>query len=122
MPLRIGLDLISVDDVRHAVREHGERYLKRVYTDGELLECGADAGRLASRFAAKEATVKALAIVGQPAMWRSIAVEEAGGHVSLVLTGAAAEHADRQRVDRLALSLRRGRSVAVALVVAQLRD
>jgi holo-[acyl-carrier protein] synthase len=122
MPLRIGLDLISVDDVRHAVREHGVRYLERVYTEGELRECGADAGRLASRFAAKEATVKALGSVGEPAMWRSIGVEEAGGRVSLRLTGAAAELADRRRVERLALSVQRGGSVAAALVVAQLRD
>jgi holo-[acyl-carrier protein] synthase len=122
MPLRIGLDLISVDDVRSAVREHGARYLKRIYTDGELHDCGADAGRLASRFAAKEATVKALGIAGEPAMWRSIAVKEAGGRVSLTLTGAAAELAERRRVERLALSVQRGGSVAAALVVAQLRD
>jgi holo-[acyl-carrier protein] synthase len=122
MPLRIGLDLISVDDVRTAVREHGERYLKRVYTDRELRECGADAGRLASRFAAKEATVKALGVVGEPAMWRSIAVHETGGQVSLVLTGAAAEFADRGRVDQLALSLKRETSLATALVIAQLRE
>jgi holo-[acyl-carrier protein] synthase len=122
MPLSIGLDLISVDDVRDAVREHGARYLRRVYTDDELRECGADAGRLALRFAAKEATVKALGIVGEPAMWRSIAVEEVGSRASLTLTGAAAELADRQRVERLALSVQRGGSVAAALVIAQLRD
>jgi len=43
------------------VRAHGERYLKHVYTDAERRDCGTSARRLAQRFAAKEATMKALA-------------------------------------------------------------
>ena len=44
---------------------HGQRYLARVYTDQELLDCGTDPGALAARFAAKEATIKALGDAGR---------------------------------------------------------
>jgi holo-[acyl-carrier protein] synthase len=63
--VRIGIDLASVEDVEDALRVHGDRYLRRVYTAGEVDDCrlvsGAlDTRRLAARFAAKEAAFKAL--------------------------------------------------------------
>jgi holo-[acyl-carrier protein] synthase len=63
--VRIGIDLASVEDVEDALRVHGDRYLRRVYTAAEVDDCRTGSGaldtrRLAARFAAKEAAFKAL--------------------------------------------------------------
>ena len=40
MPLRVGIDLVKASTVAEALAEHGERYLRRVYTDAEVAQCG----------------------------------------------------------------------------------
>ncbi len=60
MPLRVGIDTVEVAAVEAAIAAHGDRYLERVYTPREVADCNGDAERLAARFAAKEATFKAL--------------------------------------------------------------
>ena len=68
----------------------GGRYLDRVFMDEERRECGPDAQRLATRFAAKEATTKTLDRGNEAIAWRSIGVRRAvSGRPVLELTGAA---------------------------------
>lgn len=60
-----GIDIIEIARVRRAVERWGERFLRRVYTPGELADCGVADGAprfesLAARWAAKEAAAKAL--------------------------------------------------------------
>jgi holo-[acyl-carrier protein] synthase len=59
--LRTGVDIIEIERVRAAIDAHGERFLRRVYTEAELACCGDRVESLAARFAAKEAVAKALA-------------------------------------------------------------
>ena len=40
MKLATGIDLIEVKRVRDAITQHGERFLRRVYTPAELEEAG----------------------------------------------------------------------------------
>ena len=80
MPLRVGIDTVEVAAIEAALAAHGERYLRRVYTSREVADCNGDPERLAARFAAKEATFKALraakgASPGPP--WRSAATPRA---------------------------------------------
>ncbi len=121
VPLRVGIDLASVDAVRESIESHGERYLERVYTAGELADCGRDPERLAARFAAKEAAIKVLQPAeGEAVPWRTIAVRRrASGAVELELSGEAAELADRAGIRELALSFSHERGCACAIVVAQ---
>src|SRR6187399_1819731 len=61
--LRVGIDVVSVAEVAAALERFGDRYVKRVFTAREAAYCragAATAARLAVRFAAKEAAVKAL--------------------------------------------------------------
>ncbi|MCQ3939227.1 MAG: holo-[acyl-carrier-protein] synthase [Chloroflexi bacterium] len=60
MNLRTGVDLIEISRVREAVERHGERFLRRIFTETERRECGGRIPSLAARFAAKEAVAKAL--------------------------------------------------------------
>ncbi len=120
---RVGIDLVRVDEVQHALDTHGRRYLDRVFTDEERRECGLNAQRLAARFAAKEATMKALDRGNEAISWRSIGVRRAAsGRPMLELTGAAAALARRHGVGELSVSLTHEGSLAAAVVVAQGHD
>jgi holo-[acyl-carrier protein] synthase len=119
MTISVGIDLTCVDDVRDSIAAFGARYLERLYTGAELRDCGHDPQRLAGRFAAKEATLKALA-VDEPVPWRSIAVrQEPGGGAALELSGAAARVAARRGIDRLTVSITHERDMAAAVVLAE---
>lgn len=120
MAQRVGIDLTSVSAVRDAVAEHGDRYLRRVYTATELADCGGDAARLAGRFAAKEAAIKVLRPdASTPLPWTDIeVVREPGGHVELRLTGLAAEQAAREGLAEFSLSLTHEADAACAVVIA----
>jgi len=59
----IGTDIVDVGRIRKAVERWGDRFLKRVFTEAEVVYCLAKANpypHLAARFAAKEAVMKAL--------------------------------------------------------------
>jgi holo-[acyl-carrier protein] synthase len=123
MPLSVGIDLVATDEVRASLAAYGERYLDRIYTEGERRECGLDPRRLASRFAAKEATMKALRrdATDRGLSWRSIDVgSDAAGRLRVCLHGPAAEFAGRRRVRRIEVSLSQGAAVAAAVVLAEL--
>ena len=61
--VRSGCDVISVGDVADSLDRFGDRYLHRVFTHAEIEDCDGpeQVSRLAARFAAKEATIKAFA-------------------------------------------------------------
>ena len=51
MPIRTGIDLVSVESVRESISEHGGRYLERVYSAREVSDCSTPAGVDAQRLA-----------------------------------------------------------------------
>lgn len=123
MASRVGIDLVAVAEVADALRAHGERYLRRIYTAAELDDCsgpdGLRAEALAACFAAKEAAIKALGADGAPVPWRSIELSRgARGAAGLTLAGAAASLAARAGVERLVVSVAGDGVHATAVVVA----
>lgn len=115
----IGMDLIEIEDVRVSLQTWGERYLERVFTRSERDECGASPARLAERFAAKEAVLKAL-VVDRPVPWAAIeTVSGPGGRLAVRLSGDAARLADLRGVDRIGVSVARRRRHAAAVAVAE---
>lgn len=120
MPLRVGIDTVEVAAVEAALAAHGDRYLERVYTSGEVADCEGGAERLAARFAAKEATFKALRAGAGGVPWSAVEVRrDPSGHPDLVLHGRAAELAAAAGVDDLAVSLTHEAGLASAVVIAQ---
>lgn len=124
MAIRVGTDLMSVESVRNSIRTHESRYLDRVYTERELSDCrtdaGVDPGRLAARFAAKEATMKVLRPDDEAIPWRSIEVlRQPSGWVGIELSGAAAALAADAGVSEFALSISHEGEFASAVVVAE---
>jgi holo-[acyl-carrier protein] synthase len=123
MAPRVGIDLVSVQSVRDSISAHGAHYLERVYTEQEVRDCstadGIDAERLAARFAAKEAALKALRPEQEGILLRSIEVKrDASGRVELSLSGAAADLAAKDGLVALALSIAHEGGFACAVVVA----
>jgi holo-[acyl-carrier protein] synthase len=121
----VGVDLTSVSQIRHSLRDFGDRFLRRVFTPTEIADCAAShdpAPHLAARFAAKEATIKALRVEdGQPA-WTSIEVRRhPSGSCTVHLTGEAARVAGARGIGRLAVSLSHEGDLAAAVVVATTR-
>ena len=59
----IGIDVIQNERIRQSVQRFGDRFLNRIYTEGEIGYCKKCANpeiHYAARFAAKEAAFKAL--------------------------------------------------------------
>ena len=119
MPLRVGIDLVRAATVAASIAEHGDAYLRRVYTPQEVADCKADPLRLAARFAAKEATMKVLAPAPDAAVpWPSIeVVRNAPGAPSIRLHGPAAALAATAGLTAFALSFTHEDEYAAAVVV-----
>jgi holo-[acyl-carrier protein] synthase len=121
--VRVGTDLVPVDQVAESVARFGDRYLGRVYTPHEVACCpgtpSVTAAGLAARFAAKEATIKVLRPLEHRPDWRSIEVRrQPGGWCALHLTDEAARLARQQGITDLAVSLTHEAGMAAAVVVA----
>jgi holo-[acyl-carrier protein] synthase len=111
--------MTDVQEVRDSIASHGDRYLHRVYTQDERLVCGTSPRRLAARFAAKEATMKALECEDR-LPWHSIAVaHDAAGRPVLALSGPASELARKRGVCELSVSLTHAALHAAAVVLAR---
>jgi holo-[acyl-carrier protein] synthase len=90
----LGLDATDINRVADVIERHGERFLRRIFTDGEISYCTrrrVPAIHFAGRFAAKEAAMKALGTGhSQGVLWRDIEVVRPGGPPQLLWHGGAA--------------------------------
>ena len=130
MIIAIGNDLAEVDRIKAAVDNPriGGRFRDRVYTKGEQEYCESRrAGKYqsyAARFAAKEATMKALGKGwGRYVGWLDIeVVRRRGSRPEIVLYGKAKEYAEGLGIRRLHLALTHTATLAEAVVVAEGRE
>ena len=120
----VGIDVVSVNEVASSLERFGERYVSRIFTPREAAYCRSASGRVAAerfaaRFAAKEATFKALRPDVSSMDWRSIEVRRhPSGWCDVVLHGEAAAVAARQCIETVALSMSHDAGCATAVVVA----
>lgn len=117
----IGIDIIEVERIRHLSLRWGSRFEHRVYTPQELAYCGETQtryARLAARFAAKEATLKALGTGLTTGMnWQDVEIcADALGKPSLVLHGKVKQYASELGVVTTFVSLSHAVDYAVAQV------
>jgi holo-[acyl-carrier protein] synthase len=113
------VDVIEIDRIEHAVHRWGERFLNRVYTAGEIAYCRGRAQSLAGRFAAKEATSKALGVGIRRLSWRDIEIlPDQRGKPTVHLHGKAVEVARWQKLEHFEVSITHSRTDAVAVVTA----
>jgi holo-[acyl-carrier protein] synthase len=119
--LGIGIDATDIPRVAEMFARYGDRFLRRVFTDGEIAYCTRHrdpAPHLAARFAAKEAAMKALGTGHTDGvLWHDIEVVRESGPPQLVLHGGAAEHARSLLVVRTLLTITHAETIAIAQVV-----
>ena len=124
MILGTGIDITEVPRVAEAISRFGERFLHRIYTEGEIRYCESKANRIeryAARFAAKEASMKALGTGWSRGIrWRDIEVyREPGRRPTIRFHGRAGEFAARMGVKNAALSLSHTAEQAIASVILE---
>jgi holo-[acyl-carrier protein] synthase len=122
--ISIGVDLVDVRDVASSIARFGDRYLARVFTPREIayatsaIDPATTARRLGARFAAKEATLKALRACERGISPRAIeVVRSEDGGIELALHGPAFAAA-RDASATLALTMSHEGQLAVAIVIA----
>lgn len=124
MILGLGTDLIEVTRIERSLREHGERFERRVFTAEEIAACDGRADRvqaLAARFAAKEACLKALGTGwAEGLVFRHVEVVRAqNGQPSIRLHGNALARAEQLGVRSIHVSLSHQPGVAGAVVLLE---
>jgi holo-[acyl-carrier protein] synthase len=122
----LGMDLVHIARIEESLRDFGERFEDRMFAPAEAAYARSvpaqRAERLAARFAAKEAAIKALSLSEAGVDWRDIEVVRHGdGHCTLALHGKAAQALARMGAQRAVVCLSHDGEYAAA-VVAVLSD
>lgn len=123
MIVGLGIDIIEVDRIRQAWRQHGERFVLRILRQPEADYCLAQsdpAPALAARFAAKEAVSKAFGTgIGAELGWHDIEIlRHPSGQPQILLHGKGARLLQERggRLVHLSLSHSTAQAVAVAIL------
>lgn len=124
MIVGLGVDMEEISRIGEAIGRHGQVFLQRIFTPGEIAYCERHrdkAERYTGRFAAKEATMKALGTGWSKGVrWSDIEVTRMpGGRPTIVLHGAAREHAERLGARHISLSITHTGNLALAEVILE---
>jgi len=124
--LGIGVDIVETARIQGSIDRFGDRFLRRIFTEGEREYCGSmpvPARHFGARFAAKEAVSKAFGTgIGSQVGWRDIEVKrKETGEPYILLHDSAADLAGKLRVTQALVSLSHSDhySVANAVLIAR---
>ena len=112
----LGIDIIKVERIRAAIARFGDRFARRVLTDGEQRYVRNRPENFAGRWAAKEAVSKVLGLGVRGVGWRDIEIVRLPtGAPSVKLGGRAAGRAEQLGMGRIAVSISHEGDYAVAI-------
>jgi holo-[acyl-carrier protein] synthase len=116
-----GLDATDIARIATAIERYGDRFVLRVFTEGEIHYCRGKrdfASSFAARFAAKEAAMKALGTGhSRGVFWRGIEVVRHGGPPQLQFHGGAAARLQAMGATGSLLTLTHSQDLAIAHVL-----
>lgn len=118
----IGTDLVELDRIRRVYFENGERFLEKLFTSEERAYFAGWADpvpRIAGRFAAKEAVMKAMGTGWSSGVrWRDIEViRRPAGRPDVVLHGRCREIFESMGAERVVCTITHSRDYAMAVVI-----
>ena len=124
MILGVGVDIVEVVRIERSIARHGDHFLQRVFTEGEIAYCSkvkSPGPNYAARFAAKEAVSKAFGVgIGAQLGWLEIEVcRKENGAPFIELRRGSAEFARIRGARAIHLSLSHTAAYAVAQVVIE---
>jgi len=115
----IGIDMIEIERIESAIKKWEKRFLHRIYTDAELHASADNVSALASRFAGKEAVMKALGTGIKGIGWRDIEIiSNSDGKPLVRLHGNALNKAKELGLNEFCISLSDTKQHAIAAVIA----
>src|SRR6266581_5142838 len=122
--LGIGIDLVENARIQNSIERFGDRFLKRVFTAGEIAYSNSmkfPARHFAARFAAKEALSKAFGTgIGKSMGWRDLDVQKKeSGEPFVVLSGGAEKMAKERGIVKVWISLSHTEQSASATIVLE---
>jgi holo-[acyl-carrier protein] synthase len=116
-----GLDATEISRIADTIERYGDRFVRRVFTDGEIAYCRARrdfASSFAARFAAKEAAMKALGTGhSRGVFWTGIEVVRRSGPPQLRFHGGAAVRFAALGATSSLVTLTHSRELAIAHVL-----
>lgn len=116
-----GIDATEIQRIAESIERWGDRFVGRVFTDGEIAYCRRRrdfAASFAARFAAKEAAMKALGTGhSRGVFWTGIEVVRRHGPPQLLFHGGAARHMAELGATGSLLTLTHSRDLAIAHVL-----
>src|SRR3989454_2740341 len=120
----IGVDLVECARIERSLDRFGEKFLRRVFTEGEVeysMSMKFPARHLAARFAAKEAVSKAFGTgIGKAMGWRDIDVhKKPSGEPFLVFGGPAEQLAKQRGVSSARITLSHTEHHAIAMIALE---
>jgi len=111
--------MIEIARIERALNRHGERFLRRFFTEQEIRFCESRPSRLAGRFAVKEAVSKALGTGIGAFNWTDVEIVSDGlGKPDVVLHNSAREMASEQGLDQWSISISHTETHAIGLAIA----
>ena len=123
MILGIGVDLVDVSRIESIIYRWNQRFLKRVFTDIEIRYCNNKknpAQRFATRFAAKEAFIKALYPKGQEGInYRDIEIDQMKGRPHINTYGNVKTAIEDMGVTRTHIMLSHDGNYGIANVILE---
>ena len=122
-PLAHGVDLVDCKRFGEIIDDHGEKFLRRVFTEAELAYClgkKRELEHLSGRFAAKEAVLKVLGTGWTGGIkWTDIEItNEPSGQPRVRLTGRTREIADEMALGEILIYISHIETHAIASAVA----
>jgi holo-[acyl-carrier protein] synthase len=125
--LGIGADITECLRIARMIERHGELFINRVYTPGEVRYCQSrrqSTQHFAARWAAKEAVLKALGISSRRGIvWTDIEIGKvAGGQPSVAVRGAVKDIVERLGVAEVLVTIAHCRTHATAYALALGRE
>jgi holo-[acyl-carrier protein] synthase len=119
-----GVDLAEVPRIRHSIERFGDKFIRRIYTPGEIAYVERKANkyeRYAARFAAKEAGMKAIGTGWKRGVtWQDFEVSNLpSGKPTLKFHGVAAKVAESLQVRNVSLSLTHTAELGMAHVILE---
>lgn len=123
----IGVDVVDCARIENSIARFGDRFLQRVFTEGEIAYSQSmkfPARHFAARFAAKEALSKAFGTgIGKSMSWRDLDVrKKASGEPYVALAGGAARLAQERKVESVWISLSHTENIAMATILLEGRE
>ena len=117
----IGMDATEIDRIEATLARYGDRFLRRVFTEGEIAYATRrrnPAPHLAGRFAAKEAAMKALGTgFSRGVYWTGIEIVRHHGPPQLQFHGGALDRFAALGATRSLLTLTHSRELSIAHVL-----